>query len=150
MPSLAETGDRIGIPEDDLAELIELPVVAQALQTAAENPNWAPNSIWRGVGRPTLFTDTKGLDIESLRVELVKRRELATRTTDGKIVPERFGSPVSTGRLQKAQNIARRRLEVIYEVATLLEKHPHEPQSMAKARNYLGSELEKARQGGEL
>lgn len=150
MATLAEVGGRIGIPDDDLAELIELPIVAQALQTAAENPNWAPNSVWRGLGRPTLYTDHSGLDIVSLRMELVKRRELATRTTDGKIIPERLGSPVSTGRLQKAERIARRRLEVIFKVEELLRDHPHEPQSMTKARNYLGAELEKARHGGEL
>lgn len=144
MASLAEIGERIGIPQDDLAELIELPVVADAMQSAAENPNWAPNSIWRGIGRPTLFTDSKGLDIDSLRTELVKRRELATRTTDGKIIEQRHGHPMSMGRMKKAESIARRRFDVIREVHRLFRNHYAEPQSMARVRDLLEAEMIKS------
>jgi hypothetical protein len=148
MATLAETGERIGIPTDLLEDLIELPVVAEALHSAAANPNWAPKSIWKGVGRPTIFEREK-LKVEQLQMELVKRRELATRTTDGRIIPERHGSPISTGRLQKAETIARRRLQVIVKLSELM-KRPHEPRAMKEMDDWVKAELEKAKGAGEL
>jgi hypothetical protein len=142
MGTLVEVGERIGIPADDLAELIELPVVASAMQTAAENPHWLARTIWKKVGRSSLYRESTGLKIESLRVELVKRRELATRTTDGEIV-------ISPGRLRRAEKVARRRHEVISKAERLLTHHFHEPRAMEEARNILRLELQES-EGMEL
>jgi hypothetical protein len=148
MATLAETGERIGIPTDLLEDLIELPVVAEALHSAAANPEWAPRSIWKGVGRPTIYLGEK-LKIEQLQMELVKRRELATRTSDGRIVPERLGSPLATGRMQKAETVAKRRREVIEHVHGLLMNHAHEPRKMDEAKTWLETEIAKST-GGDL
>lgn len=148
MTSLAETGERIGIPTDLLEDLIELPIVAEALHSAAENPNWAPKSIWKGVGRPTIYVGDE-LKVDQLQVELMKRRELATRTSDGKIVPERLGSPLAMGRMQKAETVAKRRREVIEHVHSLLLNHAHEPLKMVEAKTWLETEIAKST-GGDL
>lgn len=150
MPSLAEIGVRIGIPTDALAELLELPIVADAIRVAGENPHWAPNSIWKGVGRPTLYKDSSGLDLDPLFVELAKRRELATRS-DGRINLTRLthAGPITAGRLQKAESVARRRYEIIREVERLMTNHHAEPASMEKAKMLLREEL-KISEGGEL
>lgn len=148
MATLAETGERIGIPTNLLEDLIELPVVAEALHSAAANPNWAPKSIWKGVGRPTIF-EREELKVEQLQMELVKRRELATRTSDGKIVPERMGSPISTGRLQRAEVIAKRRLEILVKVDRLMMEHARlpDPNKLLTVRALVGAEVEKAERG---
>lgn len=150
MPSLAEIADGIGIPADALVELIELPIVGDAIRVAGENPNWSPNSIWKGVGRPTLYKDSTGLDLDPLYVELAKRRELATRS-DGRINLGRLtnAGPITAGRLQKAANLARRRYEVIREVERLMTHHYAEPVSMEKVKMLLREEL-KISEGGEL
>lgn len=148
MASLADLGRRIGIPESELAELIELPVVAEAMQIAAESPNWAPRGIWRSVGRPTVFKESSGLDLFALRAELTKRRELATRG-DGKIVTERFGHPVLMGRLQRAEEVARRRFDVIRRAERLLAQHYAEPLAMAEVKRLLAEEIKRS-EGSDL
>lgn len=150
MPSLAEIGEAIGIPAQALAELIELPIVADAIRVAGENPHWSPNSIWKGVGRPTLYKDSTGLNLDPLYVELAKRRELATRS-DGKVNLARLthAGPITAGRLRKAESIARRRYEIIRKVELLLTNHFAEPTSMREARTLLRRELEVS-EGGEL
>lgn len=151
MPSLAEIGERIGIPHLDLVELIELPIVGEAIQAAGENPNWTAKTIWKRVGRPTLYTDSGGLNVDPLYVELRKRRELATRS-DGRVNLERLvqAGPITAGRLRRTEDISQRRLEVIMEVDRLLRDHAFEPASMQRAKNFLGVELEKAKGAGEL
>ncbi len=151
MPSLAEIGERIGIPQEALAELLELPIVADAIRVAGENPNWSPNSIWKGVGRPTLYKDSTGLDLDPLFVELAKRRELATRATDGRVILDRHmrPGPITAGLMHRAENVARRRFAVIQEVERLMTNHYAEPVSMEKAKMLLREEL-KISEGGEL
>jgi hypothetical protein len=154
MATLAETGERIGIPTELLEDLIQLPIVVQALHSAAENPSWAPRTIWKGVGRPTIYVGEE-LKIEQLQIELDKRRELATRTTDGRIIPERMGGPLSTGRMQRAEAVAKRRLAVIAEVDNLMGDHypyakPYaESSSMVRVKFLLKQELELS-EGREL
>lgn len=142
MATLAEIGVRIGIPAEALEDLIELPVVADAIRVAGENPHWKPNSIWKGVGRPTLYTAGTGLNLDALYLELTKRRELATRATDGRLVPNRLAGlgPISVGRLQKAEQIARRRLAVIEQTYQLLNQQPAD---LHQAATVLRAELAK-------
>lgn len=146
MPTLAEIGKRIGIPAEALEDLIELPIVADAIRVAGEQPHWAPDSIWKGVGRPTLYTESNGLNLDALYLELTKRRELTTRATDGAVIRDRLSGPLSTGLLMKAENVARRRLDVIDRAYDLLTNRPHEPGVLTEVRALLGAELEK----GEL
>lgn len=143
---------RIGIPGDKLLDLLELPVVAHAVQSAAKNPNWHPRSIWEGVGRPTIWIDMPlgegTADIEKLELELEKAREAATRG-DGQVVPERMGHPMMAGRLRKAEQIGRRRLDVIKRVQYLMQNHYAEPQSMHEVQELLRDEMKRS-EGSEL
>lgn len=156
MASLAEIGERIGIPPDRLEDFIELPCVAQAIQTAAENPTWAPASVWSGVGRPTYYPrKATALDLKGLEQEKVKIQGLTTRQEDGEVVWNRLASPLATGRMQRAEKIARRRLGVIATAEDSLRQyialqgeaslHEH----LAKARAVLNEEMRRS-EGGEL
>lgn len=138
--TLVQIAEKIGIPRDSFEELIQLPIVARAITVAADKPSFPPSSVWKAVGRPTLWKNG-GLDIEALEVELAKRLELATRS-DGKIVDQRLGYPVLQGRAQKAEAQATRRLAVIERVYELMKNHYAEPSSMQEVKDILTKEIQ--------
>lgn len=145
--SVAEVATRIGIPLDKLEDLIELPAISTALVTARTHPNKTPEQIWHYAELPV--TDPDGLDIAMLERELQYGRELAEKG-DGSQVPleQRVHHPLLMGRLQKAEQITHRRLEVVREVARLMKDHYAEPKSMGVAKRVLAKEIERSEESG--
>lgn len=144
--SVAQVAGRIGIPAEKLEDLIELPEVSEALIFARERPGWSPEQVWAANDLPTI--DPDGLDIGELESRLEAGRRLAEKG-DGSRVPleQRVHHPLLMGRLQKAEQIARRRLEIIVKVAELMQNHYAEPSSMQQVKDLLAVEIEKESQG---
>jgi hypothetical protein len=141
--TVAEVAARIGIPVDKLEDLIELPAVSDALVTARSHPNKTPEQIWHYAELPVI--DPDGLDIAKLERELMHARELGEKG-DGSQAPldQRINHPILRGKLQQAEEIARRRLEIISEVSRLMRDHYAEPQSMDVAKRMLANEIERS------
>lgn len=138
--TVAQVASRIGIPAEKLEDLIELPLVSEALVLARDNPNMRAESIWATLDLPTI--DPDGLDIQQLERELAALRNLATKG-DGSRVPldTRSLHPMLKGRLELAERQAERRLHIISEVHELMTNHYAEPQSMDRVKKLLTEEI---------
>jgi hypothetical protein len=150
-PTLVQIAERIGIPRDRFEELIQLPIVARAITVAADKPNLAPGSVWKAVGRPTLWKNPRidkdaELDVEALEIELAQRLELATRS-DGKVVEQRLGYPILQGRLQRATQDATIRFNLIERCLDEIEKdfksYGTVTPGCVRARDYLKAEVQR-------
>jgi hypothetical protein len=143
--TVAEVAGRIGIPLDKLEDLIELPAVSEALVTARQHPNKTPEQIWYYAELPVI--DPDGLDIAKLERELMHARGLAEKG-DGSRAPldHRIDHPILRGKLQQAEEIARRRLEIIREVSRLMRDHYADPRSMDAAKRMLENEIARSEQ----
>lgn len=137
--TVAEVAQRIGLPLDKVADLIELPEVSAALIFAGESPEAAPERIWALAELPVI--DPDGVDIERLEWRLDAARRLAQKG-DGSQVP--VGQAARASAMRRAKEVAERRLQVIEEVHALMTNHYAEPQSMEKVKKLLRDELKRS------
>jgi len=138
--TVAQVASRIGIPPEALEDLIELPLVSEALVLARDNPNMRAESVWATLDLPVI--DPDGLDIPKLERELAALRNLATKGDGSRVsLDARALHPMLKGRLKLAEGQAERRLDIILRVHELMTNHYAEPQSMDMVKELLTNEI---------